>query len=55
MWNQFATPNAAAAPGAITSPGAAAPGGWHPTVLYLIALVAVEFVILGIVSRKLLK
>lgn len=54
MWNQYAAPSGQAAPGAITSPSSAAAGGWHPTVLYLVALLAVEFVVLGLVSRKLL-
>jgi hypothetical protein len=32
-----------------------APGGWHPTVLYMIALVVLEIVIVGFLSRSLLK
>ena len=32
----------------------AGPGGWHPTVLYMLALVAAEIVIVGVLSRHLL-
>jgi hypothetical protein len=31
------------------------PGGWHPTILYLIALVLAEIIVVGILSRNLLK
>lgn len=33
----------------------AGPGGWHPTILYMIALVVSEIVIVGILSRNLLR
>lgn len=33
----------------------AGPGGWHPTILYLLGLVLAEIVIVGILSRNLLK
>jgi hypothetical protein len=37
------------------SPGlAAGPGGWHPTVLYMLALVAAEILVVGWLSRNLL-
>lgn len=31
------------------------PGGWHPTILYMVALVFAEIVIVGILSRNLLR
>lgn len=44
--------------GASSSPAAAAsvaaPGGWHPTVLYMLALVIGEVLIAGFLSRHLL-
>jgi hypothetical protein len=30
-------------------------GGWHPTILYLIALVAAEIFAVGLLSRTLLR
>lgn len=30
------------------------PGGWHPTVLYLLVLVVVEVIVAGFLSRHLL-
>ena len=41
----------------VQSPSAglqAGPGGWHPTILYMLALVVVEIVAVGILSRHLL-
>jgi len=34
---------------------AAGPGGWHPTVIYMLALVVAEVVIVAWLSRHLLK
>lgn len=31
------------------------PGGWHPTVLYMLALVIAEIVVVGFLSRTLLR
>jgi len=31
------------------------PGGWHPTVLYMTGLVIAEIVVVGFLSRHLLK
>lgn len=45
-----ATANAAGAAGRVS-----APGGWHPTVLYMLGLVMAEIVIVGFLSRSLLK
>lgn len=35
--------------------GLAAPGGWHPTVLYMLGLVIAEIVVTGFLSRHLLR
>lgn len=37
-------------PGGSVSPG---PGGWHPSVLYMIALVAVEIIAVAWISKHL--
>ena len=39
----------------VTSPstGKTTAGGWHPSVLYMIALVAAEIFIVGYISKKL--
>ncbi len=42
----------------ISSPGGASgvgPGGWHPTVLSMLALVAAEIILVGLLSRVVLK
>lgn len=39
-------------PGAASAPG---PGGWHPTVLYMLGLVLVELLLVAFLSRHLLK
>lgn len=31
------------------------PGGWHPTILYMLALIIAEIIIVGFLSRTLLK
>lgn len=44
--------------GPVSSPQAGSlssgPGGWHPTVLYLLVLVVAEIVVAGFLSRHLL-
>jgi hypothetical protein len=35
--------------------GAAGPGGWHPTVIYMLLLIVAEVLVVGILSRHLLK
>ncbi len=35
--------------------GVTAPGGWHPTILYMLALVAAEIILVGFLTRNLLK
>lgn len=37
-------------PGSVSSPG-----GWHPTVMYMIGLTFLEIVVVAILSRHLLK
>lgn len=45
--------------GPISSPSTAGPGaaagGWHPTVLYLIALIVLEIFVVGLLSRTVLR
>lgn len=31
------------------------PGGWHPTILYMLGLIIAEIVLVGFLSRNLLK
>jgi hypothetical protein len=38
-----------------TSGLSAGPGGWHPTVLYMLALVVAEILIVGFLSRQLMR
>lgn len=45
-----ASANRAAATG-----GGTAPGGWHPTILYMLGLVIVEVLVVGWLSRNLLR
>ena len=58
MWQKAGSGVGASGTASVARPpsgGVAAPGGWHPTILYLLALVAAEMVILGFVSKHLLK
>lgn len=44
--------------GPVSSPstaGDSGPGGWHPTVLYMLGLVLIELIIVAWLSRTLLK
>lgn len=34
--------------------GQAGPGGWHPTILYMLGLIVAEVLIVGFLSRHLL-
>ena len=34
---------------------AAGPGGWHPTILYLLLLLVVEMAVVGFLSRSVLR
>jgi hypothetical protein len=46
------------ATGPIASPqsgGVGAPGGWHPTILYLLALIVAEVLAVGFLSRSILR
>lgn len=38
----------------ITAPGGTV-GGWHPTILYMAGLVVAEIIVVGFLSRHLLK
>lgn len=44
-------------PAAVSGPaaGGAGPGGWEPSVLYMLGLTVLEVVIVGFLSRHLLK
>ena len=59
MWKTWTGGSTAAAP--ISSPQAggpgeiSTPGGWHPTIVYLVVLLAVEFLAVGVLSRTVLK
>ena len=59
MWQTFSGGSNAASP--LLGPGSAGPGqvsgvgGWHPTVLYMVVLVAAEIVLVGWLSRTALR
>lgn len=59
MWQTFSGGSTAASP--VLGPQSAGPGGvsgvggWHPTVLYLIVLVAAEIFVVGWLSRTALR
>lgn len=38
-----------------TGPGGTGPGGWHPTILYLLLLIVAEVLIVGLLSRTVLR
>lgn len=54
MWNKTSSSSLGNATGGPSSASKSGPGGWHPTVLYLVGLVLAEVFILGFVSRHLL-
>jgi hypothetical protein len=35
--------------------GVGSPGGWHPTILYLIVLIVLEMAVIGFLSRTVLR
>ena len=60
MWKTYAGVSAQAGGGAskaapVSAGGAAGPGGWHPSALYMVGLVIAEIVVVGVLSRHLLK
>jgi hypothetical protein len=53
----YAAPSATGV-GPVTSPstaGESGPGGWHPTIIYMVALIVVEIVVVALLGRTLLK
>lgn len=57
MWQTWSGNSQAAAPVAGPSgmSGVQGPGGWHPTVMYLIVLLAAEIFAVGLLSRTILR
>ena len=59
MWQTFSGSSQTATP--VSGPmgaGAGAvrgPGGWHPTVVYLVVLLAAEIFVVGLLSRTILR
>ena len=56
-FKSYAAPSAQGI-GPVVSPstaGAEGPGGWHPTVLYMLGLVIAEIIIVGFLARTVLK
>jgi hypothetical protein len=56
MFKTYAGIQAGSAPAAASSgaAGLPSPGGWHPTVLYMLGLTIAEIVVVGFLSRHLL-
>jgi hypothetical protein len=38
-----------------SGPGMGAPGGWHPTILYMLFLVVAEIFFVGLLTRTVLR
>lgn len=56
MWQTWTGSTQAASPLASgTSGGVSAPGGWHPTIMYLVVLLAVEIFAVALLSRTVLR
>ncbi|WP_160148948.1 hypothetical protein [Amycolatopsis alkalitolerans] len=56
MWKQWQGGASSSTAAPVSGPTAGTGGqGWHPTVLYMLGLVVAEIVIVGILSRHLLK
>ena len=57
MWQTWTGSSQMASPlSSGTSGGAvSAPGGWHPTVMYLVVLLALEIFAVGLLSRTILR
>lgn len=56
MWQTWSGNSQAATP--VTGPsgmGVKGPGGWHPTIMYLIVLLAAEIFAVGLLSRTILR
>jgi hypothetical protein len=58
MWKTFSGGPAMGPIASASSPGpggVSGVGGWHPTILYLLALVIAEVFVVGLLSRTLLR
>lgn len=58
MWQTWSGNSQAASPlasGTSTGTGVRGPGGWHPTVMYLVVLLALEIFAVGLLSRTILR
>lgn len=58
MWQTWSGNSQTASPVAGPSGrggGLSGPGGWHPTVMYLVILLAVEIFAVGVLSRTVLR
>lgn len=59
MFKTYASAATGGMVGTMTAPssgsGATGPGGWHPTILYMLGLVVAEIVAVAMLSRYLLK
>ena len=57
MWKTWTGNSQTASPISSPSSGgpAAGPGGWHPTILYLVALLVAEILIAGLLARTVLR
>jgi hypothetical protein len=57
MWKTWTGSDQTMSPlaGPQTGGPSAGPGGWHPTILYLIALLVAEILIAGLLARTVLR
>ncbi len=56
MWQTYTGNSQTAQPvSGPSSGGMSAPGGWHPTILYLVVLLAAEIFLVGLLSRTVLR
>ena len=51
MWKTFTGGSPGAAPVGGAAGQVSAPGGWHPTILYLGALIVAEVIVIGFLLR----
>lgn len=57
MWQTWSGSTQTASPiaGPSTGGGVSAPGGWHPTIMYLVVLLAAEIFAVALLSRTILR